>query len=217
MSVITLTTYVIYDKRPNAVVMAHGLPAQKNNGRWESVVTNISLPVGMAPPANGITMLYGLRDTGEECHRRFLEASNNGRVMHHADFMVEVGDIPRVLVDNEVLKTTEFVSVKRMRVDLQGEILAHFQRFIEEEGGMPAIQMSKISDIATRPDLFGRLVDTVDEWRHIKVFAYPVSDGKKMRQVATVFPGAKLVEVVQNTGEDVFVTPANQIFVARSE
>lgn len=212
MSVITLTTYVIYDKRPNVVVMAHGAPAKKVDDYWESVVTNVALPIGMTAPADALTMLYGLRDTGEECHRRFLEANAEGFVMQHADFMVEVGNIPRVLVDRNVLQDTEFVSIKRMRVDLQAEILEHFQGFLRDDGTAVPTKMATISDIATRPDLFGRLVQTVDAWKHVKVFAYPVSDGRKMRQVASVFPGAKLVEVVQNTGNAVRILPDPQIF-----
>lgn len=215
MSVTRLTAIAAYHASPRKIDIDYGAANIEFDGaRKILTLDHAPLNGGLRPPEGGLLLLYGLRDCMEEMRVRRTRARTRGDEFHFAELSVEVGEIPTSKIEREDLKTIRFANVLRMSAALQSMILTTFAKYIEGEGGDPESldgSMSAVNQIATRPDLFGRLMEKHPEFKHLDVLVIPVSDDPKrptfVRQMAIVRSGAQISEMAQNVESSEFVLP----------
>jgi hypothetical protein len=171
---------------------------------------------GKAPKEGfGMLMLYGVRDTLEEMHYWRTEARKIGAEFAHAEIEFLVGDIEVGLTDRAKLKANagkgKFLNLRRMTSSLQTQVLTKFGEYAVSEGANIDDEMSRVSQIATRPDFFDRLLQEDHDLAKLDVLVIPVSDDPevpgRMRQVAYVKPGAQVVSIVQGTDAATLLLP----------
>lgn len=167
---------------------------------------------GLKAPEGGLLLLYGFRDKLDEMRKRRADARKIGAEFHYCDVEVDVGiAVPAGQVDRSLLNGRCFANLNRMSADLQKDILAAFSSYVNEEGGDAAKEMSKIRQIAQRPDLFCRLMDEDPDMKSLKVLVIPVAEDPefpaRVRQLAYVRQGANLLKFDQNEELNVLVLP----------
>jgi hypothetical protein len=188
-----------------------------------SVPFNSAVFAERAPaPGSGLLMLYGIRDTLDELQRWRAIARERGMSFAQAKITVEVGYIEVGLTDRTTLRKfstvaeprlwpSRFLNVRRMTAGLQSEVLHRFSKYVEEAKESVDINMARVSQIATRPDLFERLFkDDIDFQANLDILVIPVADSPdgRIRQLAFVRPGAKIVSIEQGSDEAEIILPA---------
>lgn len=172
---------------------------------------NVPIGAGFKAPEGGLLMLYGFRDNIEELRQRRVVARESKAEFHYAEVEVQVDTIVVGLVDKAALKGLKFVNVRRMTAGLQSHVLAEFSKYVQEEGGSEDEEMSKVQQIAQRPDLWGRLLENDANFKSIDVVVIPLADDSnapnRVRQLAFVRHGANVIGVDQNTEINQFVLP----------
>lgn len=165
-------------------------------------------------PADGLLMLYGLRDTAIELQRMRTEARRVGAEFAYADVEIEIGDIEVGLVDRKLLheaKDMRFLNVRRMKSSLQLEILEQFSKYAKEDGTDFNEELSRVSQIATRPDLWDEVFEKDPDLKRLDVLVIPIADNPAapgaMRNVAYVRPGARIKSIVQGSDHVSLVLP----------
>jgi hypothetical protein len=178
-------------------------------------------------PGKGLLMVYGVRDSLESVQRWVEKARSAGAELAIAQVEVEVGSIEAGLVDRDLLRTFDqfdpssrflpakeaktaprpyparFVNLRRMKQDLQHQVyatLAGHAKSLDKP-----LQQASVLELATRPELFDALFELDADFRkQIDVLAIPVADDLenpiRMRQLAYVRPGTKILRVTQ--GQD---------------
>jgi len=136
-----------------------------------------------------------------------------------AEFEYEVGAIYPNLVDRKTIRefrnesgaSIRFANVSRMKREMLLDVLAKFQQFIKEEGGK-VDQMATTRDMATRPDLWVKVLESDQDLKQIDILVVPVADleGPKShsRQVAWVRPGTKIVSTMQSRTDIRLLNPS---------
>ena len=166
-------------------------------------------------PGFGLLMLYGIRDTLEEMHFWRTKAREMGAEFTSAEIEFAVGDIEVGLTDRAKLKAAAgkgtFLNLRRMTSSLQSQVLHQFSEYAASEGANINEEMSRVSQIATRPDLFDKLLVDDSDLSKLDILVVPVADDPaapgRMRQVAYVKPGAKVLSVVQGTDQATVLLP----------
>lgn len=191
MSSIKLSGFIIYLKAESPfdypdVIMGSNKVFKRDGA---NVFQLASVPVGSlrAPPEGSLYLLYGNRDLIEEMHKWRIEARNAGAEFRHVEMVVKVGGIHPGIVHREDLPDLNFVNVRRMSASLQLEILQKFYEYVLEEGS-PQSSMNCVRHIASRADLWPRLMDEDHDFRNISVIVIPVADqpNGRLRHVAVV-------------------------------
>ncbi|MFG6488291.1 hypothetical protein ACG04R_16510 [Roseateles sp. BYS78W] len=205
MSTVFLSAFANIRKRGRGLELLGGASSWRRmeDGRFELTLASVPLSkpgrVGRAPaPGEGMLLLYG-RDRMEEMRQQHEQARAVGAELAVADFEFEVGEIERDLVDRSTLQGLRFANVRRMKADLQTAILHQFAGYVDMEGGNSNRSMGEAFQIATRPDLFPRLIQDSKNFGGLDVLVIPVADGEdyRIRQLAYVRPRARLVSVRQ--------------------
>lgn len=214
-SVIKLTSFSIVQRStmekgkdvPPHILCGATKPTKAKNA-YELEIASVPLMYEQeAPPTSvGILALYGFKDAIEEIQKRRQEAREANAEFKFAEIECEVGEIELGLVDRAKLRGLRFANVKRMNAQLQSEILDKFAEYVEDEGGDVPGYMSRVQQIAMRPDLFGRLLEEDKDFKRIEVLVIPVYGSKtyptKVRQLAIIRPKAKIVGFSQNSTKD---------------
>lgn len=173
-------------------------------------------------PGHGLLMLYGIRDSLEEMQKWRAKARELNAHFAYATVKFEVGYIEVGLTNREKLRhydtldeevrrwPSRFLNVRRMTADLQLEVLKHFQLFADRE--KKKVPMDKVADLATRPDYFDHLFqEDKDFHKHLDILVIPVADNpdapSRIRTLAYVRPGAKIVGTLQGTDEAAILLP----------
>lgn len=191
MSSIKLSGFIIYLKAESAfdypdVIMGANKVFKRDGA---NVFQLASVPVGglRTPPEGSLYLLYGNRDLIEELHKWRIEARSVGAEFRHVEMIVKVGSIHPGIVSREDLIDLNFVNVRRMSASLQLEILQKFYEYVCEEGGSHS-SMSCVRHIASRADLWPRLMDEDRDFQNISVMVIPVADqpNGRLRYVAVV-------------------------------
>lgn len=219
MSTVKLTTFAAYKlKGPRGAVAStietvFGATAARfgADGKVELLADSVPFHAdsfkSRAPKQGaGLLMLYGNRDALEESFYWRTKARELGAEFASAEFEIDVGDLEMGLTDRQMLIDTEgknrFLNLRRMKKDLQLDVLAKFAEYIAAEGGDVEKRMSIVAHIATRPDIFDLLLQEDIELSRLDVLVIPVADDPanpaKIRQVAYVKSGAKVVSVSQS-------------------
>lgn len=213
MSVVTLTSFAIYKRHGDVIEAVSNVASSciTANGKVELTVGSVPFISasfgGKAPaPSEGILMLYGMHDVMDELCRVRGMARAAGALVGVAEFDFEIGDIEVGLMSREMLATkpgSQFVNVRRMTAGLQSQLLLRLSDYVSDEGGNSDESMSRMAQIAARPDLFSHVFKDDKDFAKLTVLVIPLcdSEGSLMRQVAFVRPGARLVSVRQ--GSDV--------------
>lgn len=212
MSTVKLTAFAGFKKGPKTApgieVLFGAADARLGaTGNYELLLSSVPLARNLRAPADGLLMLYGLRDSAEELQLRRAEVRAAGGSFQFAELEAEVGTIVTGIIDHEALKHCRFANIKRMSAELQQEIVDTFVEYVAEEGGDPSLEMNRLKAIARRPDLFGRLLAEHKAFKKVEVMIIPVIEGDKMRQIAYVRPNCKYVQFSQSTDDDVLVLP----------
>ena len=86
-----------------------------------------------------------------------------------------------------------------MKADLQTQLLYRISGYVDEEGGNSDTTMARVVQMATRPELFGRVFRDDRSFGELDILVIPVADGEggSIRQLAYVRPTARLVSVRQ--------------------
>lgn len=217
MSIIELSAYVIAQRNEkNEINVTHGKPiGTTEDNRPIIEMPSVKLPTGKESPAGLLIMLYGFRDAIDEIKRqRDIAASMGVRdgvkqtIFGMIKIGFEVGEIYPGVVHPEQLPNLRFANVRRMSADLQKEILRRFEKYVAEEGGDIA-EMRRVQQIASRPDLFGRLLKD-KMFKHLDILVAPVemreqSGVSRLSQYAFVNRSAVPVEVDQNVGSEISI------------
>jgi len=165
---------------------------------------------------DGLLALYGHRDALEELQYWREQARILKAEFAYMDYEVWVSEISAQLVSRETLKATgdlyRFLNLRRMQSDFQKEVLAKFQGYVKKEGGDVEKEMGRVSQIALRPDLFGKLLSDDEDFQHIRVMVAPIADDPdipgRMRQVAYVRPEVAILNTVQGGSSYEIVFPS---------
>lgn len=192
-----------------------------DNGKLELLADSVPFHAGSfknkAPkPGFGLLMLYGIRDSLEEMQYWRIKAREMGAEFASAEFEFEVGTIEPKLTDRQLLKATagknRFLNLRRMKSELQIQVLESFSAYAKSDGEESDENLSRVSQIANRPDLFDRLLVDDQDFAALDVLVIPVADDDalpgKMRQLAYVKPGAKLLSIQQNSDESQILLPS---------
>ena len=220
-STVKLTAFSIYKRSATAVTPMYGAVAGRiDDGRVQLLADSVpfhsaSFKDKAPKPGFGMLMLYGVRDTLEEMHFWRTEARKQNAEFAHAEFEFLVGDIEVGLMSRAMLKDaagkSKFLNLRRMKADLQTSILDNFAAYSKAEGKNIDVDMTRVSQIATRPDLFDRLLQEDSYLSKLDLLVIPVSDDPevpgRMRQVCYVKPGAEVVSIVQGTDAATLLLP----------
>ena len=163
----------------------------------------------------GMLALFGIRDTIDELQRWRTIARTAHAEFAYAEFWVDVGEIDVRLTSRESLarpgRRSRFLNLRRTTAEFQKEILAIFQRYVREEGGDPDATMARVPHIASRPDLFDRLLYEDPDLKTVDVFVLPLADMPdspgRIRQVAYVRPGSTIAEFMQGSDQSTVYLP----------
>lgn len=165
-------------------------------------------------PGHGLLALYGHRDALDELQYWRARAREMKAEFAYCNFDVQVDRISDALLDRKRLREShdsKFLNLRRTMTGLQTEIFERFAGYVAAEGGTNTT-MTAVSHIATRPDLFDRLFDDDKDFKHLSVFVIPVADDLevpgKMRQMAYLRPGSKVLNVVQGNDQVDVLLPA---------
>lgn len=217
MSTIKLTAIASYsiDEASNKVEVDYGATnAKLVDGRVVFEVSNAPLEGGLIHPAGGILLLYGLRDSIEEVQKRRIDSRAKNRKFHFAEIEVDVGELPTQIIKPSDVRDYKFLNVRRLNAELQNQILNQFGAYMTSDGLAESEvieRMSRMSQIAMRPDYFGRLVQRTQTFMHADVIVIPVSDRpgspNSIRQMGFLKDTAKVVGINQSTEFSEFVLP----------
>lgn len=166
-------------------------------------------------PGFGMLMLYGIRDTLEEMHFWRTKAREMQAEFAYAEIEFSVGKIEVGLTDRPKLKAAagigSFLNLRRMTSSLQSQVLHKFSEYAVSEGVNINESMSRVSQIATRPDLFDQLLEDDRDLSKLGVLVVPIADDPatpgRMRQVAYVKPGVEIVSIVQGNDQATVLLP----------
>lgn len=221
-STIKLITFAIYKSSADAVEILHGAAWGSRNSDGHIELEAGSVPFhadsfkDKAPkPGFGLLMLYGVRDSLEEIQHWRAKARELNAEFAYAEFEFDVGQIEVGFTDRAMLKTSagknRFLNFRRMKSSLQSEILHKFVSAAESAGEKIDENLNRVSQIATRPDLFDELFFRDRALAKLDVLIIPVADDPgvpgKVRHLAYVRPGARVVSVVQG-GDPQIALPA---------
>ena len=218
MSLIRLDTYIVV-KEDNSII--HGRPladspqSELPADKIRVGIDSVKLPARKKAPANGLMMLYGFRDSLQEMTRqRLLLTKNNPAVhFHPVSIDFDVGDIYPGIVPMQLVAKQRFLNIKRSSAEVQKEIRSRFETFIEEEGG--SVQdIKRIQQIAGRPDLFGRLIES-EPFSNVEILVFPVLTDNGLRQFAMVTHKACMVELIQNPHSRIIAVPPDWLAISR--
>ena len=167
-------------------------------------------------PGFGLLLLYGIRDSLEEMQYWRIKAREMGAEFVYAEFEFEVGTIEPKLTDRQLLKATagknRFLNLRRMKSELQIQVLESFLTYAESDGEESDENLSRVSQIANRPDLFDRLLVDDRDFAALDILVIPVADDNelpgKMRQLAYVKPCAKVLSILQGSSDVRILLPA---------
>lgn len=158
----------------------------------------------------GFLALYGRRDALEELQFWRAEARKLGAEFAYVDFEVQVGRISETIVDKDDYASDPelgFMNISRMKSDAQEEIRSVFASYIDRAGGKGKTAMEKVSQIATRPDLWDTFFEEQEAFKNVRLLVTKIADDEqpgKMRQIAYVRPGAT-VQLMQQGSDHVDV------------
>lgn len=215
VSDIALTSFAVYRVRgkkedAKVEVLAGASDARiDENGRVQLLASSVPFHAksfAKRYPADGagILALYGHRDAMEELAYWRAYAREQNAQFAYVTYNVAVGFINPLLVDRQRLKenpNTGFLNMRRTMSSLQDEIHEKFYQYVKEERGNADVNMARVSQIATRPDLFDRLLEEDKDLKQLAVVVIPVADDPetpgKIRQLAYIRPGATVLDVRQ--------------------
>jgi hypothetical protein len=226
-STVRLTTFAIFrepkasDKNSEIEVLYGASAARRSkDGKIELLSSGIPFHsqafANKAPKAGfGTLMLYGIRDSLEALHFWRAKARELGASFSSVQIEFSIGNLEVGLTDRALLKKSHganrFLNFRRMKASLQSEILHKFTEYAKEEGVNIDEEMSRTAQIATRPDLFDRLLYEDKELKKLSILVIPVADDpevpSRLRQVAYVKPGAPVVSMVQSNDDAKIVLP----------
>lgn len=229
-SSIKLTSFAIYrttagaDGTPTVSVLHGASDARFNPATGKIELLADSIPFNtdsfapFAPkPGHGMLMLYGIRDAADELQKWRAKARELNAEFTYAEFEFDVGKIEVGLTDKKLLRasgdSSRFLNLRRMKSDLQIEILKHFEKYAHEDGMNVKEDMARISQIAMRPNYFDRLFQDYRDARHLDILVIPVADDDvstppRIRQAAYVRPGGKLIRTMQGRDDVSLILPA---------
>lgn len=214
MSTIILSAFATFRRRGDELEHVSGISASRlrDDGRYELTLKSVPFIEprfsGRAPAVGeGMLMMYG-RDRMEEMQRQRAKARATGAELACAEFEFEVGSIETNLIDRNNINGQRFANVRRMKAELQTQLLYRFAGYVDAEGGNSDLTMARVVQIATRPELYARAFKDDKDLAGLDMLVVPVADGEDhaIRQLAYVRPKARLVSVCQG-GEVDLVLP----------
>lgn len=190
MSTVKLSSFVVYKKLTDPSLypdVRYGSNNVQKQSDGSFLFTLSSVPISKNIPTvkDSLFFLYGFRDTLEEVQKRRAEARDLDMEFRSIEIGVLLENVHHGIVTKADLKHIDFINIRRMSACLQSDILERFASFVKNEGGDPA-SMSKVRQIATRPDLWERVINEDPDLREIKLAVVPVADGEngKIRYIA---------------------------------
>lgn len=227
-------------EKPSDIEIIAGASEARFNteGKLELVMASVpprSAAMAKYMPTGGLLMLYGLRDSAQELQRVIAETRQLGAHFAFANIEVDIRHLENGLVDREFLHDAvrgiepevcqdrddkhrgidianpiRFLNVRRMKSTLQLEILEKFSEYSDGPNSNQTT-VKQVSQIATRPDLWDRLLSEDEDLKYLDVLVIPVADDPavpgNMRQVAYVRPGIRIKSIVQGSEDVTLVLP----------
>lgn len=208
---VNLTTFSAFrpatKDTPIEILFGSSSAVKNKSGITELIADNIPLRSKLIPPSNGLLMLYGHKDTSDELQKRRNEALAVGASFKFADVTVDVGDIFPGILDANDIKTVRFANFRRLSADLQQHVLDEFGAYARESGDMLQTDGNRLLQIATRPDLFSRLIEEDKLFKKIQVLVIPVLENGTLRQLAYARSNVSVAKISQNTDSEIIAMP----------
>lgn len=188
MSVIKLVSMVGFRYRendaPEILFGADAVRFDEVRGQWVFSMGNVPTVEAMALPSQGLSLLYGFREVIDETAYWKKRVEDVGGEFHAAYLNVEVGEIHRATVGKAEIESLKFASIRRLKSELQHEILDDFSRQAKEES-MDLKAFSRVKEIARHPEFLDHTLN-LPIFRNLEVFVYPVEDMEKVKYFAYV-------------------------------
>jgi len=185
---------------PSIFFGANGVRRCNVSGKWRIEMGNTPVEAYGSLPASGLSFYYGFKeclDKIRQWHKRALE-HDPAIHFHVAHINFEVGPLFKGMIGVDDLEGLEFVSIRRLKVELQHEI---FDRVVGLIGNAArqAGTLEKIKDLARFPHLLAEALSS-HPFDRIRVFIYPFCSTQTNRigYLGWVRPGARIVDIEQN-------------------
>lgn len=170
------------------------------SGKWRIEMGNVPVDAYGNPPDSGLSFYYGFKeclDKIRKWHKRALEF--DPAIHFHVSYVnFEVGPLFKDMIGPADLEGLEFVSIRRLKVELQHEL---FDRVVGLVGNAAreAGALTKIKDLARFPHLLAEAL-SAPPFDRIKVFIYPFYSTQTQRigYLGWARPGARVVGIEQN-------------------
>lgn len=152
-------------------------------------------------PEPGFVWYYASRECLERMrywHQRVLEVDAYA-AFHVTNLDFEVNHIETRRIDDLLLSNLDFVSIRRFRPDLQHELIRRVADLAgDDHRGSKGVRT--LSDLARYPDLLGRALAS-PPFDRVRIVIFPVYalGSSRMCHLAWVRPGARLINIEQNT------------------
>lgn len=215
MSTVKLSSFVVYKKPVDASSypdVRYGSNKVTRGVEGGFLFSLCSIPVSRGIPicSESLFMLYGFRDTLEEVQKRRLEARDLDMEFKSVEMGVALESVHHGIVTAPDLKHIDFINIRRMSACLQSDMLARFQTLVQEEGGDIA-SMSKVRQIANRPDLWEKVIQADGDMSNIRLMVIPVADGEngRIRYIALVRKNILIASFTYDDEEDQICLPDN--------
>lgn len=221
-AVVRLTSFCVYrvhgkpgEPKASIEVLAGGSDARFTpEGKVQILASSApfhakSFAKRMPKVGHGFLALYGRRDALEELQFWRATARSLQAEFAYVDFEVNVGRISESIVEREDYVNDPdlgFMNIARLKSTSQDDIRQLFASYIEREGGKPEA-MEKVSQIATRPDLFDTLFEEEKAFKNVRLLVTRIADDEqpgKMRQIGYLRPGAS-IQLMQQGSDHVDV------------
>lgn len=219
---IQLTSFCLYRVKGKEIDVVAGAEAARfsDDGKVQLLASHVPFHSDLfakrtPAPFTGLLALYGHRDALDE-ERYWRERARAVKAeFAYVTYDVNVGEISTQLLDRATLKANKsigFMNLRRTQSSLQQEFLAQIRDYVTQEGGDPDKSMERVAQIATRPDLFVRLLEDDPDMANIDVLVTLIADSpdspSPMRQVGFIRAGAEIRNLVQGSDHYEMVLPS---------
>lgn len=193
MPEVALTTLVTY---PRTSAVARRLS--------KVVAKHVGMPEGLRAPKRALMTLYGFQDAREEVARAMQQAAREKRACVPVVLRVSVNEIVSGLTDSARLPEVEFANALRLKREALDKLIASVNELRGQTGSRSPYET--VNDLGLRPDVLCQVLER--EYPRLKIFVFPVAEGKRVRKVAALFRSSGVrIEQPTNHGIEIELPP----------
>lgn len=183
---------------------ARAVEWNETSGKWAIQAGDVPIAgrPGVVLPSPGTTLYYGFREVLEQTRQWHQSVAQEEDVYFHMAYViVEIGTFFKEMVGMADLPHLRFASIRRMKTEVQQEIMARVSE-LRARAGEPSPQLTNVRELSWYPHLVGEALKT-PPFDHLEVFVYPVGarGEKAVQYLGCVRPTAQIVSIEQNANQ----------------